>query len=311
MTNDIITSSNEIQEAAFGEELMQRYIKFLDVADKSASTYATALKQFGVFLFNGNISNPQREDVLNFRECLKNTGHKATTVQNYITAVKLFFKWTAQEGLYPDIANHIKGAKISREHKKDYFTGQQVKAILSSIDTSTLKGKRDYALLALMVTDGLRTIEVARANVEDLRSVGNDTVLFIQGKGRTEKAEFVKISAPVEAAIREYLKARGKTSGSDPLFASASNHNAAGRMETRSISRIAKEAFIAAGYDSDRLTAHSLRHTAVTLSLLSGKDITEVQQFARHANIATTMVYNHAIDNAKNSCAAAVTAAIF
>ncbi len=310
MKSELRTTSGEIR-AAFGEGLLQRYLDYLDVSEKSSTTYATALKQFSLFLTGSGITNPEREDVLKFREYLKNTGHKATTVQNYITAVKLFFKWTAQEGLYPDIANHIKGAKISREHKKDYFTGQQVKAILSSIDTSTLKGKRDYALLALMVTDGLRTIEAARANVEDLRIVGNDTVLFIQGKGRAEKAEYVKISAPVEAAIRYYLKTRGKTSGEEPLFASASNHNGGGRMETRSISRIAKDAFIAAGYDSDRLTAHSLRHTAVTLSLLSGKDITEVQQFARHANIATTMIYNHALDNAKNSCAAAVTAAIF
>ena len=67
----------------------------------------------------------------------------------------------------------------------------------------------------------------------------------------------------------------------------------------------------AAGYDSARLTAHSLRHTAVTLSLLAGKDITEVQQFARHKNIETTMIYNHALDKAKNTCSKAVESAIF
>jgi integrase/recombinase XerC len=66
-----------------------------------------------------------------------------------------------------------------------------------------------------------------------------------------------------------------------------------------------------AGYNSERLTAHSLRHTAVTLSLLAGKDITEVQQFARHANIATTMIYNHSLDKAKNSCSEAIAKAIF
>ena len=66
-----------------------------------------------------------------------------------------------------------------------------------------------------------------------------------------------------------------------------------------------------AGYDSNKLTAHSLRHTAVTLSLLAGRDLAEVQQFARHASISTTMIYNHAIDKAKNGCSEAITAAIF
>ena len=77
------------------------------------------------------------------------------------------------------------------------------------------------------------------------------------------------------------------------------------------MSAIAKGSLIAAGYDSDKLTAHSLRHTAVTLSLLAGKNITEVQQFARHSNISTTMIYNHALDKAKNGCSEAIAKAIF
>ena len=96
-----------------------------------------------------------------------------------------------------------------------------------------------------------------------------------------------------------------------PLFASLSNNSRGQRMTTRAISGVVKEHLREAGYDSDKLTAHSLRHTAVTLSLLAGKDITEVQQFARHANIATTMVYNHALDKAKNGCSEAIAKAIF
>ena len=82
-------------------------------------------------------------------------------------------------------------------------------------------------------------------------------------------------------------------------------------MTTRAISGLVKTHLTEAGYNSDRLTAHSLRHTAVTLSLLAGKNLEEVQQFARHANIATTMIYNHALDLAKNSCSEAVASAIF
>ena len=162
-----------------------------------------------------------------------------------------------------------------------------------------------------MTTGGLRTIEVSRANIEDLRTVGGNTVLFIQGKGKEEKTDYVKISPQVEKAIRAYLRDRGKTSEDSPLFASTSNNNKGKRLTTRTISGIVKETFKKAGYDSDRLTAHSLRHTAVTLSLLAGKDITEVQQFARHANIGTTMIYNHSLDKAKNTCSEAITEVLF
>ena len=72
-----------------------------------------------------------------------------------------------------------------------------------------------------------------------------------------------------------------------------------------------KNALKNAGYDSTRLTAHSLRHTAITLALLAGREITEVQQFARHASLNTTMIYNHALDQAKNGCSDAITNAIF
>lgn len=59
--------------------------------------------------------------------------------------------------------------------------------VLETIDRSTLTGKRDYALIALLVTCGLRTIEAHRANIEDLRTLGDMTVLYIQGKGKDEK----------------------------------------------------------------------------------------------------------------------------
>ena len=82
-------------------------------------------------------------------------------------------------------------------------------------------------------------------------------------------------------------------------------------MTTRSVSRIVKGYLQGAGLDSDRLTAHSLRHTAVTLALLADKDITEVKGFARHENIETTLIYAHHQEKAKNTCADAVADMIF
>lgn len=300
-----LTAQQNITAAMFN-----RFVSYLDATPKTVETYTKALKQLAKFLSLNGIKNPQREDIIAFRDELEASGLKPTTRQNYIMAVRQFFKWTESEGLYPNIADKLKGAKIDRDHKRDYLTSGQVKELLNSIERNTEAGLRDYAMLLLMTTGGLRTIEVVRADIGDMRTLGDQTVLYLQGKGRDEKTEYVKVSAPVEKAIREYLSARGGTKENEPLFTSLSNNNRGQRLTTRSISGIVKKRLKAAGYDSSRLTAHSLRHTAVTLSLLAGKDITEVQQFARHANIATTMIYNHALDKAKNSCGEAITAAI-
>ncbi len=311
--NDIqIIDSGQIQiSQAITPDLYRRYINYLDVSAKTADTYNKALKQlFNYFTENG-ITQPGRQDILSFRSELEASGHKPTTIQNYITAIRLFFRWTEQENLYPNIADHIKGAKLNREHKKDYLTAAQCKQILDGIEQDTLRGKRDYAIMVLMLTGGLRTIEVARANIEDLRTAADCTVLYVQGKGKQEKADYIKISDYAEKVLRAYFKARGKADPKSPLFASLDHKNQGGRMTTRSISRIAKSTMQAAGFDSDRLTAHSLRHTAVTLSLLAGEKLEDVQQFARHSNIATTMIYNHALDKAKNNCSAAISAALF
>ena len=315
-------SMNELQQVqrqnnsldvsrALDFNIFERFINYLDASPKTVETYKKALRQFFNYIGVHGIRKPQREDVLAFRDDLKASGLKPTTVQNYITATRIFFKWTEQEGLYPNIAEHVKGAKLDKNHKKDYLTSRQAKEVLANVETDTEEGLRNYAILSLMVTGGLRTIEVSRADVGDLRTGGENTVLFVPGKGREEKTEYIKISAPVEKAIRSYLKARENVEEGQPLFTSTSNNSRGKRITTRTVSAIVKNALKNAGYDSARLTAHSLRHTAITLALLAGREITEVQQFARHANLNTTMIYNHALDQAKNGCSDAITNAIF
>ena len=312
MSEIIIRETGEIHaQAVLSEEAYLRFVSFIDAAPKTVQTYTRDLRQMFRYFAENGIRNPQREDIISYRESLKAAGKKPTTVQNYITAARLFFQWTEQERLYPNVAAHVKGAKLDREHKKDYLTSAQCKTVLSGIDRSSLIGLRDYAVVALVITGALRTIEVSRADIGDLRTAGDNTVLYVQGKGREEKTEYVKVSPEVEKAIRAYLKARGETDPSAPLFASDSNNSKGGRLSTRSISGMCKAAMVNAGYNSSRLTAHSMRHTGVTLALLNGNSLEEAQQYARHANIATTMIYNHALDKAKNGCAEAVSAAIF
>ena len=299
-----------VAQKTITEDLFTSFIEYLDESPKTVETYTRAVRQFFKYIYENEINQPTREDVIAYREYLKDT-HKPTTVQNYIVAVRLFFQWTEQEGLYPNVAEHIKGAKLDKNHKKDYLTSRQVKKVLETAREESLQGLRDYAILALMFTGGLRTIEVSRANVEDLRTAGDSEVLYLQGKGHEEKTDYIKLMPEVEDAIRAYLKARGAVEPTEPLFTSTSNNSKGARISTRTVSGIVKTALKNAGYDSDKLTAHSTRHTAVTLALMGGQKLEEVQQFARHKNLATTLIYAHNIDRAKNNCEATIAKAIF
>lgn len=299
-----------VAQKTITEDLFNSFIEYLDASPKTVETYTRAVRQFFKYIYENGINQPTREDVIAYREYLKDT-HKPTTVQNYIVAVRLFFQWIEQKGLYPNVAEHIKGAKLDKNHKKDYLTSRQVKKVLETAKEESLQGLRDYAILALMFTGGLRTIEVSRSNIEDLRTAGDCEVLYLQGKGHEEKTDYIKLIPEVEDAIRAYLKARGSVDPTEPLFTSTSNNSKGERISTRTVSGIVKTALKNAGYDSDKLTAHSTRHTAVTLALMGGQKLEEVQQFARHKNLATTLIYAHNIDRAKNNCEATIAKAIF
>lgn len=304
------TNANIVNQNTLTEDLFKSFIEYLDASPKTIETYTRAIRQFFKYLYSNGIGQPTREDVIAYREQLKER-HKPTTVQNYIVAIRLFFQWTEKQGLYPNIAEHIKGAKLDKNHKKDYLTSRQVKKVLETAKDDSIQSLRDYAILALMFTGGLRTVEVSRANIEDLRTAGDSEVLYIQGKGHEEKTDYIKLIPEVEDALRTYLKARGNVDPKEPLFTSTSNNSKGNRISTRTISGIVKNALKKAGYNSEKLTAHSTRHTAVTLALMGGQKLEEVQQFARHKNLATTLIYAHNIDRAKNNCEATIAKAIF
>jgi len=289
------------------EDLQKQWIVLADVSRKSVDIYASATKLFLLWLADNKIQKPCREDILAYKTHLEET-KKPTTVSLYIAAIRQFFKWLDAENVYKNVAQHVKSPKIDQAHRRDYLNAEQIKAVLNNNKRQTEADLRDYAIMLLMVTCGLRRIEVCRADVEDIRTVGSGTRLYIQGKGKADKADFVKIPPPTESAIREYLTRRGTAirSSAIPLFTSISRNSAGQRLSTRFVSEIVKRRLQMAGYDNDRLCAHSLRHSAVTLALLAGQPLQEVQQFARHTSINTTLVYAHNIDKENNNCAQAI-----
>ena len=291
-------------------DLAKRFSDYLDISALSVKSYNVGVKKFLMFLHCNGISNPTRDTILLYKKELISK-HSANTVSLYLSALRRFFAWCESEGLYQDITRGVKSPRIDKGHKKDCFSANQIRQIITDIDRQSLKGKRDYALFTLLSATGLRTVEVMRADICDIRVIQGENCLFIQGKGKTSKADFVKLSEPVMKAISEYLKARGNISPNEPLFASLSHRNAGKRITTRSISRICKTAMRNAGFDSRRLTAHSLRHTAVTLALLAGMNLHDVSQFARHSSINVTLIYSHDVERLKSHVESAISAAIF
>lgn len=305
MSNDLITIS-QIKElknrniSGLNANMLSNFIEFLDVSDATVKTYKNAVKRFLMWLAENNIQQPLRADILAFKKELANRQLKPTTINNYIIALKQFFKWLSATNQYIDITVNVKGMKLDKSFKKDALTKRQAQKLLRSINQNTQTGKRDYAIIGLLLTTGLRTIEVTRADVGDIRPVGEFMALYIMGKGRTEKSEYVKLSPHVEDAIMSYLATRDDKDKTSPLFVSTSNNSKNGRLTTRTIRRLVKSYLRGINLDSDRMTAHSLRHTAGTLNLVSGGTLEETQQLLRHKSLQTTLIYNHALERAKN-----------
>lgn len=283
------------------EENISNYLKAfldsLDVKSSSKETYKRQLTEFFIWFKKRDLKRPDRRDILIYKDYLQNKKELASlTVSGYLTAVRKFFQWLESIRVYPNIAKDIKTPKRRAGFKKDCLTVEQVKLLLKSIDRSNLTGKRDFAILNLMVRTGLRTIEIIRANREDISSQSGQTVLFIHGKGRDDKDEIVLLTESTLNPIIDYIKERKNIKNRDPIFASHSTKNMGKRLTTRSVSRIVKNRLKNINIDDPRITAHSLRHTAITFSLLAGATAQEARTLARHSDINTTLIYAHNIN---------------
>ena len=290
-------SKNQVIHSTFDRNLFQRFINYTDVKETTIKGYSVCIRSFVRWMNETGVKTPDRADIMDYKTFLSDQHYSAGTQRQYLRAVKHFFKWTASEGLFPNIADNIKGAKVKQDNtKKDPFTEAEIIQVINSIDTSTITGKRDRAVILLAVTCGLRIIEMQRADIGDIATKNGERVIYIQGKGHDEKDDYKKIVPEVWEAIADYLKTRPEAGRKDPLFASTSNRSKGQRIAEPTFSTMIKEIFRKAGFDSNRLTAHSLRHTSVTMLLKSGASLQEAQAHARHADPKTTTIYAHNIE---------------
>lgn len=296
----VLTSEPGLMTGSSLDMLIDSFISSQDIRQASRDTYLKSLRPFTGWLSGQGILNPVRQDILAYRDFQQAQGLSCSTVSGYMVVVRKFFEYLEATFGYQNVAKGIKGAKRAKGFRKDPLTVEQIKELLDRINRTTIQGVRDYAMLNLMLRTGLRTIEVIRADVGDIRQQSGEAVLWIHGKGRDAKDEFVLLTQDTLKPLYEYLQARGQAEDTRPLFVSMSDRNKNQRLTTRSIRRIVKEHLKGIHLDSDRLTAHSLRHSFATIALLNGAPLLQVKEAMRHNSIETTMIYAHAMDRVSN-----------
>ena len=278
------------------ESLVALFIQSKDIRRSSLRVYEVSFAQFHAYLQSVGSAYPREQDVKSFKQHLIDKQLSPFTISAYIAALKSLFSFLANRNLYPNIAREINVPKKPKGFMKDSLTKKQAQDLLSAAQGPDVTSKRDYAILSTLVRCGLRSIELIRANIEDIRQSSGIPVLYVQGKGCDAKDEFVVLTEGALSALNLYLAARGKLKPSDPLFASHGPRNNDGRLTTRSISRLVKQYMAKINLTSDRLTCHSLRHTFATLALMNNAPLLALQEAMRHANINTTTMYTHMQD---------------
>lgn len=277
------------------QEACERFLQAIDVSPNTARTYREALKTFTRWWHAQATPPPPLgpETLKAYREWLRER-RAANTVLTYWVALRRFFRFAVAEGLLEhNPAEGIKGVRRPRGHLKRDLTRTELRRLFEVIDRSTELGLRDYAMITLMVRNGLRIIEIHRANVGDLDTRQGRKILHIWGKGRDERDEFVVLAEPTERALLEYLARRKNPAPEEPLFAKVGPHKGDGRLSTRHIRRRVTHYMKLAGVKTEKTSPHSLRHSFVTLAIEGGASLLEAQTAARHRSIQTTMIYFH------------------
>ena len=277
------------------EELLKMFIAAQDVKQSSKGLYERTLRLYFSWVRSKGylLSEMALPHLLQYKEELLGSGRSALTVSSYITSVRRFYEWTEANKYYANIGKGVKSPKRRQQFKKSPLTPLQAQALLSHCKENAL---REHAIVSLLLRTGLRTIEVVRADVEDITLKGDQRVLLVKGKGRDEKDSFVLLTENAFQPIAQYLAHRGNAKAGEPLFTSESNNNVGGRLTTRTISQMAKDGLRAIGLNERAFTAHSLRHTAGVSILRAGGSLEDAQLMLRHSSPATTQIYTATLD---------------
>lgn len=302
-----ITLSNEstaLTEPANVTHLLEQFssalalkVRAQEIASNTAQAYTRGAQRFIDWRSCNGSGSGIADTIREWKAALIESGIKPASINTWLAGVRALFAYAYESGMIAsNPASSIKGATrkgTKKRHARESLSDLEARRLLAMPDNTTAQGKRDLAILSLMLYTAARGVELHRADLADLQTQGGRLVLFVQGKGKAEKDDFVVI-AHAELALRDWLGARGNKAGA--LFCSLSNRSAGERLSLPAYRAMATDYMRLAGVSGNKST-HSLRHTAITKAITEGVPLHKVSKgLARHASMDTTMIYFHELD---------------
>lgn len=231
---------------------------------------------------------------------LARAGLASRTAARRLSALRQFHRFLYGEGVRPDDPTAALDSPHQGRKLPKYLTEAEVEALLAAAAARPgTEGLRLVALLELLYATGLRVSELVGL---PLAAIARDRRLIsVRGKGGKER--LVPLSDPARAALGAYLPARqaalahgrkGDGAGSRWLFPS---HGRQGHLTRHRFGQLLKELAITAGLDRSKVSPHVLRHAFATHLLAHGADLRSVQRLLGHADISTTQIYTHVLED--------------
>ncbi|HZZ01339.1 tyrosine-type recombinase/integrase [Paraburkholderia sp.] len=233
-----------------------------------------------------------RAHVLAWRKVLETRALSGATIRRKLAALSSLFEYLCERNAVD--FNPVKGAKRpkvdSNQGRTPALGDHQARVLLDAPDPATLKGKRDRALLSVLLYHGLRREELCKLTVRDIHARRGVLHLRVHGKGN--KLRYLPLHAGSAGRIHAYLEVAGHGEAPDaPLFQPARRKTHAA-LTADGVYKIVLAYAAAVHIDVQGFGVHSLRATAATNALEHQADIASVQEWLGHANIATTRIYD-------------------
>ena len=245
-----------------------------------------------------------------YRAALLEHHYAPISIRWKLSIIRRFYEAARNAGLRAD--NPAAGVRSPRVRQAaedfKYLCDEELARFFSVIpnpDEATgedqVRRLRSLLIISMMALQGLRTIEVHRANVEDLTEKGENLILLVRGKTRDRIAYLRPDTAK---RMKEFLALRGKVepdSSGTPLFTAVGIRGGGARLSRRHIRQQTDKYLRLAGLKRPGISNHALRHTAATLGYLHTGDLRAVQDFLGHVDPRQTSRYAHVVDMAKKN----------
>lgn len=279
-------------------KLTKDFVSNLDIRDNSRALYSRILSQFArwVVITGRNIKELKRSDIIEYKSNLLRTGKAENTIDSYLTVVRQLFDWLEAVGEHENIAAGIRLHHKRTGYRKSHLSTDEIARLFSVVDTSTLIGKRDFAIINLMLRSGIRCIELSRLRVCDVSISIDRCSILLQRKGDNQRTERLGLTGKALHPVEDYMKYRGVSDDKEPVFVTHCTTGEHG-LTAKGISKIVTGYMKNAGVYSQQKTAHSLRHTAAVQAIKNKVPIKEVQLMLGHRRVETTELYLKSADD--------------